>query len=106
MEVFALDVWLDEAIVHGVMRPGPLFVLAGVGLTTRTAWVEELVCCEVILQGLERELNRPVAIIINTAIFLLFHLAAPLGGSAIRWPLLAFAGLTYAAAFYVAGRNL
>ncbi len=104
--ILAVDVLRGALVIHGLNPLVPWAVLAAVGAATRAGWAEEIVCRGVLLQFLERGLNRPLAITLSTALFVVAHLPPAPPEGLVRWLALTLAGLTFAAAYYVAGRNL
>jgi len=104
--VFALDLLLGGSQVRGLNPPSPWLLLLALATSTRAAWTEELISRGVLLDRLERGLNRPAAVLLTIVVFVLPHLNNSIGHGAIRWVGLVLISLTMTAAYYIAGRNL
>ncbi len=104
--VFALDLLLGGSQVRGLNPPSPWLLLLAFATATRAGWTEELINRGVLLDRLERGLNRPAAVLLTTVVFVLPHLNNAEGHGAVRWVGLILISLTMTAAYYIAGRNL
>ncbi len=104
--VFAVDLLLGGSQVRGLNPASPWLLLLAFATATRAAWTEELINRGVLLNRLERGLNRPVAVLLTTLVFVLPHLNNAAGHGAVRWVGLTLTSLTMTAAYYIAGRNL
>ena len=104
--IFALDLLLGGSQVRGLNPPSPWLLLLAVATATRAGWIEELINRGVLLDRLERGLNRPAAVLLTTLTFVLPHLNNSAGHGAVRWVGLILISLTMTAAYYIAGRNL
>lgn len=104
--VFTTSSWLEKTVVYGLASPTVWAVLASLGMATQAGWVEELVCRGVILQKVEEGVNRPIAIVISSMLFVLFHLFSPFAPSSVHLLYLVLISFTLTAAYYVASRQL
>lgn len=104
--VLAVDLLAGGSTIRGLNPVAPWLLLANGALATRAGWLEELVCRGVLLQWLERGWGRAAAVAISTAVFVVPHAREAAGHDAVRWLGLVLIGLTLAAAYYAAGRNL
>lgn len=104
--VFGVDLLLGGSQVHGLNPPSPWLLLLAFATATRAGWTEELINRGVLLDRLERGLNRPAAVLLTTLVFVLPHWSNSAGHGAVRWVWLVLISLTMTAAYYVAGRNL
>jgi membrane protease YdiL (CAAX protease family) len=106
---FVVSTWSGKMVVYGLAHPTAWAILASVGIATQAGWVEELVCRGVILQKLEEGLNRPVAILLSTVLFILPHseiYSLKLEISIVRLLTLTLVSLTLTFAYYLASRQL
>ncbi|PKO14595.1 MAG: hypothetical protein CVU39_14050 [Chloroflexi bacterium HGW-Chloroflexi-10] len=106
---FVVSTWSGKMVVYGLAHPTAWAILASVGIATQAGWVEELVCRGVILQKLEEGLNRPVAILLSSVLFILPHseiYSLKLEISTVRLLTLTLVSLTLTFAYYLASRQL
>lgn len=103
----AVSHWSGKLVVYGLAHPTAWAILASVGIATQAGWVEELVCRGVILQKVEEGLNRPVAILISSVVFVIPHIfSLQFEMSIVRLLSLTLVSFMLTFAYYIASRQL
>lgn len=96
--------WLQ---IRAVRFPGVWVVLLAVAKAGSAGWLEEIFCRGIVLQGIERAWRRTAGVLISTILFVIPHaFSAVIPMTGARWAMLTVAGLLWAWAYYVSGRNL
>jgi membrane protease YdiL (CAAX protease family) len=97
---------LGATVIKEFSQADPWVIFTSIAIATLAGWGEEIAYRGVLLQSLEEALNRPLAVIISTLLFVLLHAFLPSSNNIVYWSSIFLFSLTLTGAYYLTGCSL